>query len=111
MTITALLVRDVAIITAGVRVDAYGDNQPDWSTATEADAIGWLAQVSSTEVVDGRNSTSTMLVLTVPAGTPIAATNRVRIDGVTYEAISAPVAAWTPRGEHHREVMLRVVVG
>lgn len=111
MSFTSLLVRNVDIITPGSHTDNYGDSQPDWTSATEVTTVGWLAQMSSIENLDGRNATSTDLVLDLPAGTPVTARDRVRIDGTTYELVSEPVAAWTPRGEHHREIFLRVVTG
>ena len=111
MSLTNLLVRDVTIITPTVRTDGYGDSQPNWTGATETTAPGWLAQSSSSENRDGRNSTSTTLGLFLPAGTVITAHNRVRIDGVIYEVVGAPVSAWTPRGEHHLEVPLELVAG
>lgn len=111
MSLATLMVRTVDVITAGSRTDAYGDTQPDWAAATEAHTTGWLAQQTSTENLDGRNSTSTTLVLTLPAATAITARDRVRIDGVVYELIGAPLSAWTPRGEHHIEAELGSVVG
>lgn len=111
MSLTALLVRTVDVITAGTRTDAYGDTQPNWATATEIITSGWLAQQTSIEDRDGRNATSSTLVLFLPAETAITARSRVRIDGTVYELISEPLAAWTPRGEHHIEALLGLVTG
>lgn len=111
MSLLRLLVRDVTVITAGARTDAYGDSQPDWTVAAEQTVPGWLAQQSSSENRDGRNGTTAGLSVTVPAGTPLSARDRVRVDGVTYEVIAQPVSAWTPRGEHHIEAAVEVVVG
>lgn len=111
MSLASLMVRNVDIITPASRTDNYGDTQPDWAAATEVATVGWLAQNSSIENLDGRNATSTDLVLDLPAGTPVTARDRVRIDSTTYELVSEPVSAWTPRGEHHKEVFLRLVTG
>lgn len=111
MSLTSLLVRTVTILTADSRTDAYGDTQPDWTTPTGESVNGWLAQQSSIQDLDGRNATSTALILTVPAGTVITARNRVVIDGRTYEVSAEPIAAWTPRGEHHIEAQLEVIDG
>jgi hypothetical protein len=111
MSLATLLVRDVDVITAGTVTDVYGDPQPDWTTATEISTVGWLAQASSIEVLDGRDATSSTLTLTLPAGTPVTARDRVRIDGRLYELDGEPNSAWTPRGEHHIETALRIVVG
>lgn len=111
MSLTTLLVRNVTVITAGARTDAYGDSQSNWATATEVDTTGWMAQQSSIENREGRNATSSTLVLTLPAGTAITARDRVRIDGIVYELIGEPMSAWTPAGEHHIECYLGLVRG
>jgi head-tail adaptor len=105
------MVRDVDILTAGTRTDVYGDSQPDWTTPTTVTVKGWLAWSSSIEVLDGRDATSSTLTLTVPAGTPITARDRVSIDGRIYEINGEPMPAWTPRGEHHIEMFLTTAVG
>lgn len=111
MSLVSLMVRDITILVPGTRTDAYGDTQLDWTTPVGTLTQGWLAQQTSTEVVDGRNTTVSELVLTLPAGTAINARDRVRVDGVVYEIIDEPLAAWTPRGEHHIEAKLRLVTG
>lgn len=111
MSLASLMIRTVDIITPGVRTDGYGDPQPNWMTATESTTSGWLAQQSSTENVDGRNTTSSTLVLVLPAGTAVTARDRVRIDATVYELVSEPLSAWTPRGEHHIEVFVELVPG
>lgn len=111
MSLAALLVRTVSVVTPGVRTDTYGDPQPDWTTAVVYTTSGWLAQQSSLEDRDGRNATASTLALTLPADTPITARDRVRIDGILYEIVAEPLAAWTPRGEHHIEALLQLVRG
>lgn len=111
MSLQSLMVRDVAIIHAGARTDAYGDTQPNWSTATETTTNGWLSQQSSIEDRQNRNATSSQLILFLPTGTVITARDRVRIDGTVYELVSEPLSAWTPRGEHHLEVFVQLVTG
>lgn len=108
MGLSTLMTRTVTISHPGIHVDAYGDTQRDWTTATEVDTVGWLAYSSSIENLDGRDATSTMLSLTMPAGTAIGARDRVRIDGRTYEVDGEPTSAWAPRGEHHIECRLVV---
>lgn len=111
MSLATLMSRTVTIVTPGVRVDAYSDNQPDWTTATSVATVGWLAQTSTLEDLDGRNATSSLFSLTLPAGTAIFNKDRVVIDGVTYEVDGSPTSAHTPAGEHHLEVPLKVVAG
>lgn len=107
----SLLVRDVDILTAGVRVDAYGDPQPDWTAPTVTATKGWLGPASSFEDLNGRDATTTTFPLTLPIDTPVTARDRVRIDGRIYQVDGEPSRSWTPRGEHHVEVALKVVDG
>lgn len=106
-----MMVRTVQVVTPGTRVDAYGDTQPDWTTAIVFTTSGWLAQQTSLEDRDGRNTTASTLSLTLLPDTPITARDRVRIDGILYEVVAEPLAAWTPRGEHHIEATLSLVTG
>lgn len=111
MSLATLLVRDVDILTAGIRTDAYGDTQLDWTAPTTVTVKGWLGPAISFEDLNGRDATVSTFPLTLPEGTPITARNRVRIEGRTYEVDGEPNFAWTPRGEHHVEVAVKVVVG
>lgn len=111
MSLLGLMVRPVAILSPGVRTDAFGDSQPTWDSPTEVDVEGWLSQEASIQNLDGRRAASTTKGLTLPAGTPITFADRVRIDGIVYKLTGQPTSAWTPRGEHHMEVQLEVVTG
>lgn len=111
MSLETLMVRLVAIITPGTRVDDYGDTKAIWDTASETTTQGWISQQASVEFTDGRNATQSTLQLILPAGTSVTARDRVRIDGTVYEIKAEPHSAWTPRGEHHIEVELGKVIG
>lgn len=111
MSLATLMSRAVTIVTPTTRTDDYGDTQSEWVGAATVVTVGWLAQSSSVEDLDGRNGTSTQYSLTLPAGTTITNKHRVIIDGVTYEVAAAPIKAHTPAGEHHVEAQLEVVAG
>lgn len=106
-----LLVRDVTIVHPGSTTDRYSNTVANWDTATRTIASGWLAQRDATEVLDGRDALVTTLVLFLDAGTDITGRDRVDVDGITYEVVGNPLLAWTPRGAHHLEVVLRTVEG
>lgn len=112
MSLANLLVHDVTIRRPGTTTDRYGANVKDWSAATDTDVDGWLAQTSAAEVNDlGREGERSDWTLYVPAGTDIEAGDRVIWGGTTFEVDGPPNRAWTPRGEHHVEARLKVVVG
>ena len=114
MSLATLMVRAVDILAPGWRTDGYGDEiQDDWTNPITVSVSGWVAWSSSFEVLDGRDAVATNLSLTLPAGTVITAMNRVRLDGQDdlYELDGEPMSAWTPRGEHHIECMLKRVLG
>jgi hypothetical protein len=111
MSLEALRIHDVDILIAGIRIDAFGDPQPDWTSPTTLSTKAWFADLPSIEVLEGRDAVSTTSVINLPAGTPITAFDRVRIFGRIYEVNGEPMVAWTPRGEHHREVLLNRVTG
>jgi hypothetical protein len=111
VSLDTLRIHDVDILTAGTRIDVYGDPQPDWTTPTTITVKAWWAAMSSIEVLDGRDAVSTTSVINLPAGTPITALNRIRLFGRTFEINGEPMVAWTPRGEHHIECFLTTAVG
>ena len=111
MTLTALLVHDVTIITPGTTTGRYGDAVKDWTTATSTPAKGWVARTGQQEVNDGREAQVSEWKCFLPADAAVTGHDRVTWDGITFEVDGPPVPAWTPRGEHHIEVPLRVVDG
>lgn len=116
MTLTSLLVHDVTVLTAGSTTDRYGATVKDWGNATERDVRGWVSQREALEDrTDGREAQIQGWILYLPAGDAITGHNRVRWNdptpAVTFEVDGPPDPAWSPRGEHHIEVRLRVVDG
>jgi head-tail adaptor len=111
VTLTSLLVHDVVILTAGSGTDRYGATVKDWATATSETVKGWVSQRSATEDHGNREAEVSDWVLYLHPGTDITAKNRVTWSGITFEVDGPPNPAWSPRGEHHLEVPLRVVAG
>lgn len=111
MTLASLLVHDVTITTPGYDTNRYGDEEKDWTEATTTTVKGWVSQRSGIEDRDHREAQASDWVLFLHAGTTITALDRVTWSGITFEVDGPPNPAWSPRGEHHLEVPLRVVVG
>lgn len=106
-----MLVQSVTVLTAGSTTDRYGNTAPDWASATSRTVNGWVAQTGSIEILLGRDSTTTVGVVFLPAGDPITYADRVQIAGVTYEVDGVPLRPWSRRSEHHVQVRLRDVEG
>jgi hypothetical protein len=68
-----------------------------------------LDQTGSTEVVDARDTTTTDLLLMLPAGAKITAGDEVIVGTTRYRVNGAPARLWAFRGEHHVEAKLRYV--
>lgn len=111
MTFTSLLVHDVTLIAPGTGAGRYGDAVKDWTTATEVDTKGWVARTGQNEVNGDREAQVSEWVLFLHPEETITGAYRVRWSGLTFEVDGPPMPAWTPRGEHHIEVPLRVVTG
>ena len=109
MTFTALLVRDVTILTPTTSTDRYGNSiATSWtSTVTK----GWLDQQTSSEGDGLRRDQDTEWVLFLAADTVITGRDRVQVGSDVYEVAGNPNRAWTPAGEHHVEARLRRVDG
>ena len=111
MSLQSLLVHDVTVVTPGSTTDRYGNTVADWATSTSTTVKGWITQSSGTENEDGRDAQIGEWRLFLPAGTVVDGHARVEWGGITFEVVGPPERAWTPRGEHHVEVQLRVVEG
>lgn len=111
MSFETMMVTPVTIRRPGAGTDRYGDTGPDWTSATDVDTTGWLAQLDDGEDFANRDAyTSTWRLFLRPAET-LSAGDRVISDGVTFEVDGPPQHARTPTGIHHIEATLRAVVG
>lgn len=94
-------------------IDTRSGQTRDWDNAAELAMKGWLSQATAIEDEDtpGRDARITGTVLVLPADTDVLATDRVSIDGQVYDVDGPPNRPWTPDGEHHVLVQLRLVEG
>lgn len=106
-----LLIQDVTIIRPGDRTDAYNNSLPDWNDTTTSSTKGWLHRTASDEVFGNRDAQVSDWVLFLPVATDIRATDRVTVEGSTFEVHGPPNVLHTKRGAHHIEAALRAVTG
>lgn len=90
--------------------DEWGDTQ---SGGVETDVPGcfWQPETSTEETLGQRDLVTVIARVFMPPIAPVAATSRIRFDGVTYEVHGQPALYHTPAGAHHYEVQLRAVQG
>jgi len=112
MSFSRLLIQTVTVLTRSTTKDRYGNTVDDWSSPTTRSVSAWVAQTGSVEDLLGRDATTTVAVVFLPAGDPITAYDRVTLpDGVTYAVDGVPNPANSRRGVHHIVVKLRNVEG
>lgn len=91
--------------------DRYGNASPSGWTATPIPGATVGPRTSSDESSPGRAAVVTGLALYAPAGTDLAARDRVRFDGETY-TLDGDIASWpTVAGVGGIVVNLRRVAG
>jgi hypothetical protein len=95
----------------GETIDEYNNIVSDWSDAarTDTDDVpAYIEQRTTTELVNGRDTTVTrLLFITNELG--INATDRIVWNGDTYEVDGDPAVLQTPDGPHHLEAALLIV--
>lgn len=111
MSFARLLVQTVTVLTASSTTDRYGNTVDSWTSPTSRTVSAWVDQTGSVEDLLGRDATTTVAVVFLPAGDPITAYDRMTVDGVTYAVDGVPNAAYSRRGVHHIQVRLRNVEG
>ena len=90
----------------GATTDAEGTSTATYTTASYR---GWLQQTDSVEVNTGRQVVTSRWLLFLPAEAVISESDRVTVDGDTFEVAGRPDRVKTPRGVHHLEVRLSLV--
>jgi head-tail adaptor len=108
MAIDTFLVTPITILHPALTAGRYGDLVADWTNATTDSTNVWVDDRGGTEVLDGRDTAESSVLLYLAATVTIDALDRVEIEGQTYEVDGAPVIARTPEGPHHLEVRLRI---
>ena len=111
MTLTSLLVHDVTILTPATTTNRYNDAEKDWDNATETTVKGWVSQRSQIEDREQREAQVSDWILYLHPDETITGLDRVVWSGITFEVDGPANPAWSPRGQHHLEVPLRVVDG
>lgn len=111
MSFDRLLVQTVTVLTASTSTDRYGNTVDSWANPTSRTVSAWVTQTGSVEALLGRDVTTTVAVVFLPAGDPITAYDRMTVGGVTYAVDGVPDAAFSRRGVHHIQVRLRDVEG
>ena len=88
-----------------------GDPLPGTGTSTDIDGCS-VQPRTSTEATDGRDTIITGKIAYVPAGADIAATDKIKFKGVTYE-VDGDLGDWDDLAAEpdHIEVLLRRVTG
>ncbi|MEU5668951.1 hypothetical protein ABZ749_01010 [Micromonospora sp. NPDC047753] len=98
MTITFPHGESVAVLRAGLADDGYGNKVRDWSAATSTPYAGCaVAQNGRDESLTGdRNVVASDLVVFMPVGADVLATDRLEIRGRAYEVVGEPFAWKSP---------------
>lgn len=110
MSLTTLLAQIATVITMGsTGHDAY--NNPTFGETSRADYPCRIQETAATEIVIGRDTVVSDLILFLPPEAVISAVDRVVVDGVTYEVLGTPNPVWGGTGLDHIEAHVRVVTG
>jgi head-tail adaptor len=91
--------------------DRYGDQVPDFGSGARTPVNGWLARQDTSEIRDGREEVISDYTLTLPAGTDVAASDRIETARGVYEVVGDVEEAPTPAGTHHLILRLRTFRG
>lgn len=104
-------VHPVAVVRPALVADRYGDQVPDWAAAARNTVNGWLAREATTEIRDGREEVISDYTLSLPAGTDVAAGDRIETTRGAFEVVGDVEEAPTPAGTHHLILRLRTFRG
>lgn len=82
----------VTVVRAGLADDGYGNQVPDWSNPTRTPYDGCAVGQGSrgSEVTDDRNAVVSDLVVFMPSGADVMATDRLEVRGRAYEVVGEP---------------------
>lgn len=97
----------VTVLRAPLVEDAYGNEEPDWGSATSTVVDGCSVQPQvGAEATVGRDTVVSRWQLFAPDGTDLLATDRIRWQGVDYE-VDTEVQRWDFPPLSHIVALLR----
>lgn len=117
MSFDTLLADEAVIVRPATTVDRYGNTTLDWATATSTTVKTRISQRSADELAtagggsQGRTGEQSTWIMYVEPDVTISAADHVEWEGDTFEVVGKPLPAKTPRGLHHYECQLRLIVG
>ena len=111
MSIQRFFIHDITVRRAARTTGRGADQVADWSDTTDTPIRGWVAQQSTGDSRQGRSGDVSSWLLQCPATADVRPGDRIIWSGMTFDVDGRPNPAWTPRGEHHTEVALRLVEG
>jgi hypothetical protein len=100
----------ITIQRAGPAQDRYGNINLDWSNPTSTSVLGWLDtnQRKMHEDIKSRDELESDGNAFLPPGTDVKGTDRLIINGITYQVYGIPASVYRPGwGEHHIECRIR----
>ncbi len=106
-----LLVKTASVYRRGPGAQKNAYNMPIETEAAAVNYPCWLEQTDTVEVTVGRDTVLSDWLLVLPPEALLDATDRIAVDGRSFEVVGHPATVNTPRGAHHIECRLRAVVG
>lgn len=111
---TRLAPDELTIVRAPVVVDRYGGNERDWDAAAQTVSTGWRVDPDEgLEHIDAtRDAVITRLRALGPLDADVEASDRVLVDGDTFEIDGQPLRYRSPRNRvGHTALLLKRVTG
>lgn len=109
VSIEALMTQPVTVVHRATGTPD-GEGNPEPGATTSTDYLGCIQQIDSVEVLEGERLTSTNLLLFLPTSAAITAEDELTSGSDRYRVVGYPNVVRTPRGPHHIEAHLRLVV-
>jgi hypothetical protein len=94
--VDGLLVRTATITRRSQTGAPVSANMPSWESSVTADVPCYIEQLSGQEFTVARETSEATHLGVFPAGTVLGATDRVEVDGTTYEVVGPVSAAHDP---------------
>jgi hypothetical protein len=114
MSLDQILSIPIVIQRAGPGPDRYNNAGLDWSNPTSVTVSGWLDtnQRKMKEDIRDRDELESDGNAFLPAGTDVRGTDRLIINGITYQVYGIPAPVYRPGwGLHHIECRIKRYAG